>query len=71
MKKDIDELESMVCAMTAVWGYARGLLTKDETEKLLRHLDVRNDLDQPASIRDFAGTMNKLAVPLRDKARSL
>jgi hypothetical protein len=67
----VAEMENLVCAMTAIWGYARGLLTKEETEKLLGVFEVKNEDGDPASVRDFAGTMNRLAIPLKEYARSL
>lgn len=67
----IDELENLICAMTSIWGYSRGLLTKEETEKLLAEFGVKNEDGDPASIRDFTGTMNQLALPMKKIARRL
>jgi hypothetical protein len=66
-----EELENMICAMTATWGWSRGLLSKEEAEKLLAQFQIKNEDGELASVRDFAGTMNQLAVPLKKYARSL
>lgn len=71
-RQKIDTMESLITAMTAVWCYARGTLTREECEAIVKEMAIpTNEPGVVGEIKDVAGTMNALAPALKAAAAEL